>query len=528
MVLYRKYRPQSLAELVGQEPVAQVLLSSFVNDRLSHAYLFYGPRGTGKTSTARILSKMVNCGKVDLKTGSPCNKCDICISITDGSNLDVFEIDAASNRGIDDIRTLRETIKLAPTASAKKIYIIDEVHMLTTEAFNALLKTLEEPPKHVIFILATTELNKVPQTILSRVTKLDFKLAETDQIVKYLAKVAKDEGLKIDDDSLTILAKLSGGSFRDGVKLLDQVTSLEKITVEEIQKRFGSGKFDGVLELLTSLVKETPDQAITVLNSQLSSGISVKELLNSSLEVLRNLLLMKNNLTDQLVKPNLPTTQFHLLVELNKIISLEKVVAIIDNFLKASEQLKFASIQSLPLEVAIVQSANVLKSATVIPSVAEGSKTTQPELTQIPQVAALPRDDDNNSTEIPDSSEPEAPGSIRDIQMIKDRWQYILETIRPHNYSLEALLRSVKITEVTEKTVLIEAPYSFHQRILQAPKSKDLLESVLSDVLGRNIRVSVSLGQRPIRSEDLANIELAQDDEIIRAAAEIFSADSIN
>ncbi len=522
MVLYRKYRPQSLDDLIGQEAVKQTLVSSLLSNKLSHAYLFCGPRGTGKTSTARILSKMVNCGDFDPKTGTPCNKCQICISITDGSNLDVFEIDAASNRGIDDIRSLRETIKLAPTSSPKKIYIIDEVHMLTTEAFNALLKTLEEPPTHVLFILATTELNKVPQTILSRVTKLDFKLASTDEIANYLKEVAKKEEVEIDDDSLKLLAKLSGGSFRDGVKLLDQVASMEKINVEEIEKRFGSTTFESVVKMLGSMISNDNQQALEVLNTQIKSGVAVKEFLNRSLDVLRNLLLMQNNLTDQLVKPNLPATEFHSLVELSKKIALEKIVAITDAFLKASEQLRSASIQTLPLEVAIIQSSGAVKAApekvTAVASEAKQSPASHPELVSgSTEMLKQVRHDIEAST-----------NSSADIQTIKDKWQYILETIRPHNYSLEALLRSVKIIEVTDITVLVEAPYSFHQRILQAPKSKDLLESVLSDVLGRNIRISVSLGQRPVRPDDLANIELAQDDEIIRAAAEIFSADSIN
>ncbi len=184
---YLKYRPQSLSDLIGQETVKKTLLSSFANNKLSHAYLFVGPRGTGKTSTARILAKMVNCESKD----GPCNKCSICTSITNGSNLDLIEIDAASNRGIEDIRSLKETIKLAPSGNQKQVYIIDEVHMLTQEAFNALLKTLEEPPAHALFILATTEGGKIPQTILSRVQRLDFKLANQQEISQALEKIIK-------------------------------------------------------------------------------------------------------------------------------------------------------------------------------------------------------------------------------------------------------------------------------------------------------------------------------------------------
>lgn len=208
MVFYRKYRPQNFEELIGQDHVKKTLLSAFTNGKLGHAYLFCGPRGSGKTSTARILAKLVNCensqSAVSNQTSAklekaesrelkadivlPCNKCSSCLSITDGSNMDLIEIDAASNRGIDDIRDLREKIKLAPSSLKKKVYIIDEVHMLTTEAFNALLKTLEEPPSHVLFIMATTEVQKLPQTILSRVQRFDFKQASSDEIKKALKK----------------------------------------------------------------------------------------------------------------------------------------------------------------------------------------------------------------------------------------------------------------------------------------------------------------------------------------------------
>ena len=220
MVYYRKYRPQTLDEIIGQEHIKNALKKAHESNRLSHAYLFAGPKGSGKTSTARILAKMINC-----EVGGPCNKCSTCLSITDGSNLDLIEIDAASNRGIDDIRELREKIKLAPTSSKKKVYIIDEVHMLTTEAFNALLKTLEEPPSHVLFILATTDPHKIPQTILSRVQRFDFQAAKEEEIIEYLKNVIKIEKLKISDEALNLIAKKSEGSFRDGLKILDQLSN---------------------------------------------------------------------------------------------------------------------------------------------------------------------------------------------------------------------------------------------------------------------------------------------------------------
>ncbi|MCR4305828.1 MAG: DNA polymerase III subunit gamma/tau, partial [Candidatus Daviesbacteria bacterium] len=298
---YLKYRPQALPELIGQESVKKTLLSSFEENRLSHAYLFVGPRGTGKTSTARILAKMVNC---PAKQNVPCNECEVCISITDGSNMDLIEIDAASNRGIEDIRSLREKIKLSPTSLKKKVYIIDEAHMLTTEAFNALLKTLEEPPAHALFILATTELGKIPQTILSRVQRLDFKLAAQDEILEVFEKIINKEKINIEPEALKVLVKRAEGSFRDGVKLLDQISSGKgKITVEALQADLKSTRFDELLDLVKNVSGRNSAKSLLNVSKQMEQGIDTRELITSLMDFLRSLTLIKNGVGEELVKP---------------------------------------------------------------------------------------------------------------------------------------------------------------------------------------------------------------------------------
>src|SRR3990172_10193106 len=236
-VFYLKYRPQKFSDIVGQEHTVKTLLSQLEAGKIGHGYLFAGPRGTGKTSTARIFAKAVNCQKYTKpKFGEPCNKCKSCMAVFTGSHLDLIEIDAASNRLIEDVRDLREKIKLSPVSSRFKVYIIDEAHMLTREAFNALLKTLEEPPKHAIFILATTEPSKLPSTIISRVQRFNFQRAKDEELAMALRKIIKEEGIKIDDEAIFAIAKAADGSFRDAVSFLDQLSaSSQKVNKVEIK-----------------------------------------------------------------------------------------------------------------------------------------------------------------------------------------------------------------------------------------------------------------------------------------------------
>ncbi len=530
MALYLKYRPQNLDELIGQEAVKKTLLSAFASEKLSHAYLFVGPRGTGKTSTARILAKMINCEK----TPAPCNTCPTCLSITDGSNLDLIEIDAASNRGIDDIRTLRENIKLSPSASKKKIYIIDEVHMLTTEAFNALLKTLEEPPAHAVFIMATTELNKVPQTILSRVQRLDFKLATQTDLLSALIRVANGEKLTIPDEVFKLLIKKADGSFRDGVKLLDQLSSGE-ITKEAVENLLQSGDFTENTQLIESLSKKDATSSLTILLKLGEKGINFKNLTLNLMETLRNLVFIKNGLGTPLVQEEVGSEKYQTLVELAEKFTTQDLIKNLEALQKATEQLKTASIPSLPLELAMVEMSqlSVLRSQFVVPTALGRTDSSLPVISQTvtdkQKTEELltdnrqPKTDNRESTEVMTDS-----ANSPDIVKLQDKWTFVLETIRPTNFSLEALLRSVKVRDCDNGIVLLEVPYEFHQRILEAPKSRDLLEHVLSDVLEKPVKVSTVVGVRPQRIEDIANVEMAQDDEIISLASEIFNGKLID
>lgn len=292
VALYRKWRPQGFDSLVGQEAVRTALTNALETGRIAHAYLFAGPRGTGKTSTAKILAKAVNCEHGP--TPNPCNKCQNCQRINDGTSMDVFEIDAASNRGIDEIRDLREKVAFAPVSGRYKVYIIDEVHMLTTEAFNALLKTLEEPPPHVIFILATTEPHKIPATIHSRCQRFDFKRVTDADIVRRLREVADGSGIAADDDALQLIAVQSDGGMRDALSLLDQCGVMaERVTAETVRSVLGIIGREALRDLVKAIGEGKVPQSLELLESLLAGGKDVKQIISELAGYLRAVLLYK-------------------------------------------------------------------------------------------------------------------------------------------------------------------------------------------------------------------------------------------
>ncbi len=292
-VFYRKWRPKSLGEVVGQEAITKTLKQAVAQERIAHAYLFCGTRGTGKTSTARILAKAVNC--LAPVEGEPDNECRICVSINDGRALDLIEIDAASNRGIDDIRDLSDKIRFTPSDARYKVYIIDEVHMLTEQAFNALLKTLEEPPSHAIFILATTEAHKVPLTIISRCQRFDFRRIPLDRMTAKLAEICEAEGIQASEDALLIISRVANGGLRDAENLLEQVVVSygSPVSEENVRQLLGLGGDEMALTLTERIVGKAVSEGIGDINAAAEQGSDLRQLLRQTLEYMRALLLIK-------------------------------------------------------------------------------------------------------------------------------------------------------------------------------------------------------------------------------------------
>ena len=366
--LYRKYRPQTLETLVGQEHVKKTLTSAIELGKISHAYLFTGPRGTGKTSTARILAKSLNCKNGP--TIQPCGECASCKDITNSIPIDVIEIDAASNRKVEDTQNILEKIQYVPVNGKFKIYIIDEVHMLTNHAFNALLKTLEEPPENVIFILATTEVHKVLDTIKSRCQRFDFRRITTDDIVNHLRHISNEEKIKITDDALFAIAKNSAGGMRDSISLLDQLSILgttKEVTVDDVNSILGRISFDTLFKLSNKIISSSASDAIEILNEIYNSGNEPLQILTNLSEYFKNLLVVKTCSKDLLVElTGLNEPQINELNKQKDLLETQQIVFLIERISYYIKEVKMATNQHLWLEVGMIDLANMTENSTLL------------------------------------------------------------------------------------------------------------------------------------------------------------------
>jgi DNA polymerase III subunit gamma/tau len=353
-VLARRYRPQQFADLVGQEAVVQALVNALASNRVAHAYLFTGARGVGKTSTARILAKALNC--VRGPTATPCDQCEICQGIAAGEDVDVIEMDAASNRGIDEIREMRQTVRSRPSRSRYKIYIVDEVHMLTREAFNALLKTLEEPPDHVKFIFATTEVQKIPITILSRCQRFDFAGIGTARIVERLRQVVAGEAREADDEALELIARRAGGSMRDAQSLLDQLLAFggERLTTDLVHQLLGTAPDERVIALASAVLEHDAAGALELLGKAADEGLQLGELLEQLLDYWRDLM-VANSAGSHHPHLNLPVRYHETLTRQAAALNLDTILAGLDVLSMTKARLRGSGHPRVLLEMALVR-----------------------------------------------------------------------------------------------------------------------------------------------------------------------------
>jgi DNA polymerase-3 subunit gamma/tau len=467
-VLYRKYRSRNFDELIGQEHITKILKNAVKQNQLSHAYLFVGSRGTGKTSTARILAKAINCEDPS-KDGNPCGKCSICKSIDNGNFLDLIEIDAASNRGIDQIRELKEKIEFSPTEGKYKVYIVDEVHMLTKEAFNALLKTLEEPPEHVIFVLATTEVHKLPATILSRCQRYDFRLGTDKEIEEVIQRSAKGEKMKIEKGAMKILVNNAQGSYRDALSLLDVVFSGvsgkdKEITEEEVRSLLGLPDIEMVDELLTSLVESEPQKALELIEDIEEKGVNFQQFVSYALEVLREALVAK-------IKKEELDYQFF------EEISQKDILKLVKAFLDIERSLKGSGNQSLVMEM-------------IIPEFCTGQGDEEEE----------EEEEEEDTTEEYDDMQRSSDSDVNyidvDIEDIKKDWDKVAEAIKPIHKHLYAFLGTSKPVKFKKGKLHIEVPFQFYKDQIDCPASKEAINKVLKEIFNIPVNIVCSVNEK--------------------------------
>lgn len=507
--LYRMYRPQSFDDVVGQTHVTKTLRNAISKGKQSHAYIFSGPRGTGKTSIAKVFAKAINCLNSD--DGEPCNECAICKGITQGTNSDVIEIDAASNNGVDEIRNIRDKVKYAPSESKYKVYIIDEVHMLTTGAFNALLKTLEEPPSHAIFILATTEPHKIPPTIISRAQRFDFKAISMDQIVDRLKFVAESQSLEYDNAALEFIAKTSEGGMRDALSIMDQAIAFgdERLTLQDALNVTGSVDEAALNDLFKDVVEGNVKEAFGRYHHFISEGKEVNRLINDMIYFVRDTIMIKTS------NESNESIEYDALVSF-ELDTLYRMIDIINDTLVS---IRFSVNQNVHFEVLLVKLAEMIKAQPqTVQNMATTAVATEPDndvllqrmeqlenelktlkaqgvsnsgQTQQPKKPTRTVQRSKNAFSMQQIAKVLDKANKEDIKLLKDHWQEVIDHAKSNDKkSLVSLLQNSEPVAASEDHVLVKFEEEIHCEIVNKDDEKrNNIESVVCNIVNKTVKV---------------------------------------
>ena len=503
---YRVWRPALWDEVVGQDHIVQTLQNAIATDRVAHAYLFAGPKGTGKTTSARLLAKAVNCLDPD-KTIQPCNKCENCLAVNQGRFMDLIEIDAASNTSVDDVRELRDKINFAPSQGKFKVYIVDEVHMLSTSAFNALLKTLEEPPSHVIFILCTTEIHKIPATVLSRCQRHEFRRIPVPTIVKKLSELTKKEKIKIEPDALSLIARQATGSMRDAISLVDQLSSMSKtITLKVAQEVLGTATSQSVIELVDAILAEESGTGLEIIHKALDGGTDSRQYARQVVDYLRDLLVIKLQAGQDLELT--PETR-QKMTQQSEGFEITHLVAIISAFSEASTDLKANWHPGLGLELALAtslyQPQQVLQPETSpeeYPGPRARAKQSE-ELakenvtTEAPQKASQTKAQSNEVETI--ETEPGfVPGTPLTLELALSQWERVRRAVGSKNRLTGAVVNSGKLVQASGDTIVLNFSSELLRERIMEEKANKLVNFMLEKIYGRDINLICTVGDQKV------------------------------
>ncbi len=515
--LYRKWRPQVFEDIIGQEHITQTLMNAISLNRIAHAYIFSGPRGVGKTTTARILAKSLNCEKGP--TTHPCNKCEKCIRITDGYSMDVIEIDGASNRGIDDIRDLRNKVKFAPVEGKYKVYIIDEVHMLTAEAFNALLKTLEEPPSHVIFVFATTAPHKIPNTILSRCQWFNFRRIPLQDIITKLKMISKDEELNIDDKALNIIARSSTGSMRDAESTLDQVIAYcgKEISLQSVRDILGIIKEDIFYDFMETIIKNDLVKGIEIINQISDSGGDPSQFVKNLMEYVHNLSLIKFCTQEALDFKGIFTEDRKRVLKQSNLIEVEKLFTIVDHLAEVEKKMRYTHHPWILLEMLVVKftmgenyslkEVEEERDTTQLDKKLNKKKVEKKEEVLLNKTVQnkvkekkLPVHSSKNSTDI-------------DLEKI---WPKILDKIKKTKMSVYSFIVANNLLVVENDKLIIgfNKKHTFHKESLEKKNNKALLKELIKEEIGRPLIIECIVNDND-KEDSLLGVEAGNDGKVV-------------
>ncbi|MEN8252426.1 MAG: DNA polymerase III subunit gamma/tau, partial [Patescibacteria group bacterium] len=487
--LYRTYRPQEFSDVIGQDHIIQTLEGAIGQNRVGHAYLFTGPRGTGKTTVARIFATAINTS--NRKDFEPVSK-EVAERLKNGNSMDIIEIDAASNTGVDDIRELKETVGVTPTEAKFKVYIIDEVHMLSTNAFNALLKTLEEPPEHAIFILATTEIHKVPETILSRCQRFDFARFSIPNIIKKLTKIAKEENVNISEEALEMIAVTAEGGMRDAESLFAQVIALEdeNITATEVAQILGTTTSADVLGIIDSFAQKDIGTAFEIIENIVRGGYNIETFIRSIIEKLRiTLFISINDTTDKNVLEliSIPKSEIESLEKIAKVTTPQTIITTIEECVSALQKTKSSTIPQLPLEVATV---NICGTTNQKNSNKPTEKTSEKSADKAPRkktkASSVKKQVENKSTpshesEVNEKKQTKNTSAITQEQ--ENAWQKCIEKVEKENKSLSSLLTQCALKNI-DTNIIISTTIPFYKEKITQTENIEIIQNAVKETFG--------------------------------------------